>query len=79
MQGNPVVIDGVMYATTPRLQVFALNAATGEEIWRFDPNGGEPAATRFRHRGVVVTGDRVIFNYRNRPPSRPCCVPLCYT
>ena len=66
MQANPVVIDGVLYATTPKLQVFALDAATGEQIWRFDPNAGEPAASRIRHRGVVVTGDRVIFNYRNR-------------
>lgn len=66
MQANPVVIDGVLYATTPKLHVFALNAATGEQLWRFDPNDGEPPASRIRHRGVVVTGDRVIFNYRNR-------------
>ncbi|HKJ02406.1 MAG TPA: PQQ-binding-like beta-propeller repeat protein, partial [Longimicrobiales bacterium] len=66
MQANPVVIDGVLYATTPKLQVFALDAATGEQIWRFDPTDGAPATSRIRHRGVVVTGDRVLFNYRNR-------------
>jgi quinoprotein glucose dehydrogenase len=66
MQANPIVIDGVMYATTPKLHVIALNAATGVPIWRFDPNNGAPPASRFRHRGVVVTGDRVLFNYRNR-------------
>ena len=66
MQANPVVIDGVLYATTPMVQVFALDAATGEQLWRFDPNDGEPPGSRFRHRGVVVTGDRLIFNYRNR-------------
>ena len=66
MQANPVVIDGIMYATTPKLQVFALDAATGRQLWRFDPNAGRPPTSRFRHRGVVVTGDRVIFNYRNR-------------
>lgn len=66
MQANPIVIDGILYATTPKMQVFALNAASGEQIWRFDPNGGQPGGTRFRHRGVTVTGDRVIFNYRNR-------------
>ena len=32
----------------------------------FDPNNGQPPASRIRHRGVVVTGDRVLFNYRNR-------------
>ena len=64
MQANPVVIDGVLYATTPKLHVFALDAATGKELWRFDPNNGAPPTSRFRHRGVVVTQDRVIFNYR---------------
>ena len=66
MQANPIVVDGVLYATTPKLHVFALNAATGEQLWRFDPNNGQPPTSRFRHRGVVVTGDRVLFNYRNR-------------
>jgi quinoprotein glucose dehydrogenase len=65
MQANPVVSDGVLYATSPKLRVFALDAATGRELWSFDPSqGGSPG--RFRHRGVVVTGDRVLFNYRSR-------------
>jgi quinoprotein glucose dehydrogenase len=66
MQANPVVVDGVLYATTPKVQVFALDAATGRELWRFDPNAGVPPTSRMRHRGVVVTGDRVLVNYRNR-------------
>jgi quinoprotein glucose dehydrogenase len=66
MQANPVVIDGVLYATSPKLRVFALDAASGKEIWSFDPNPGRPAPQRFRHRGVVVTGDRVLFTYRYR-------------
>ncbi len=66
MQSNPIVVDGVLYATTPKMQVFALDAASGRALWRFDPNAGVPPTGRFRHRGVVVTGDRVIFNYRNR-------------
>jgi quinoprotein glucose dehydrogenase len=66
MQANPVVIDGVLFATSPKMHVFALNAATGEELWRFDPNAGSWSGPRIRHRGVVVTGDRVLFNYRNR-------------
>jgi quinoprotein glucose dehydrogenase len=64
MQANPIVVDGVLYATSPKLRVFALDAATGKELWSFDPNGGRPAPQRFRHRGVVVTGDRVLFTYR---------------
>jgi len=66
MQTNPIVIDGVLYGTSPKLRVFALDATTGRELWSFDPNNGRPPTSRIRHRGVVVTGDRVIFNYRNR-------------
>src|SRR5215212_11535507 len=66
MQSNPIIVDGVLYATTPKLRVFALDAATGRELWTFDANGGNPPASRFRHRGVVVTGDRVLFTYRNK-------------
>ena len=65
MQSNPVVIDGVLYATTPKLRVIALDAATGKERWSFDPNVGDPRKGRFRHRGVVVHGDRVFVSHRN--------------
>jgi glucose dehydrogenase len=37
IQANPIVVDGVLYATSPGLKAFALRAATGEEIWSFDP------------------------------------------
>lgn len=66
MQSNPIVIDGVLYATSPKMRAFALDAATGRELWSFDPAQGSPLPGRFRHRGVVVTGDRVLFNYRHR-------------
>ena len=55
----------MLYAETPALHVFALDAASGRLLWSFDPNGGRPPLSRFRHRGVVVTGDRVLFTYRN--------------
>jgi quinoprotein glucose dehydrogenase len=34
---TPIVVDCVMYVTTVRTKVVALNAATGKEIWQFDP------------------------------------------
>src|SRR6478735_9870347 len=64
-QPNPIVIDGVLYATTPKLRVFALEAATGREIWTFDPNTIDPKSGRFRHRGVTVYRDRVFVTQRN--------------
>jgi len=65
MQSNPVVVGGVLYATTPTLKVIALDAATGKELWKFDPSGGAASGARFRHRGVTVHGDRVFVTYRN--------------
>src|SRR5690606_33513487 len=37
IQCQPIVVNGLLYGSTPSLNVFALNAGTGEEIWRFDP------------------------------------------
>ena len=34
---TPLVIDGVMYLTTPFSRVIALDAETGKAIWSFDP------------------------------------------
>ena len=65
MQSNPVVVDGVLFVTTPTLKVVAVNAATGAEIWRFDPSGGAAPGARFRHRGVTVHKDRVFVSYRS--------------
>jgi quinoprotein glucose dehydrogenase len=65
MQSNPIVVDRVLYATTPTMKVVAVNAETGQEIWRFDPSGGSTTRTRFRHRGVTVHQDRVFVSYRN--------------
>ena len=39
---TPIVVDGVMYVTTGRLRVVALDAATGEELWQFDPLKDHP-------------------------------------
>lgn len=37
IQVNPIVIDTVLYGITPKLKLFALHAATGREIWVYDP------------------------------------------
>ena len=36
VQGTPLVIDGVIYASAPFNVIYALDAKTGEELWRFD-------------------------------------------
>ncbi len=37
LEASPVVIDGVLYASSPWGRVDALDAATGEELWSYDP------------------------------------------
>jgi quinoprotein glucose dehydrogenase len=37
MECNPIVVNGVMYVTSPTLKVIALDAATGQKRWEFDP------------------------------------------
>jgi PQQ-dependent dehydrogenase (methanol/ethanol family) len=36
-ESTPLVIDGVMYVTSAWSKLFALDAKTGKELWRFDP------------------------------------------
>ena len=35
MQVNSLIIDGILYGVTPSVQAFALDAATGKELWVF--------------------------------------------
>ena len=37
IQCNPLIIDGVLYGTSPVLKCFALDAGTGKELWTFVP------------------------------------------
>ncbi len=57
MQCNPIVIDGVLYATTPRLRVIALDAGTGKLIWDFDAHRGERIHEKQRNRGMNYWSD----------------------
>ena len=53
MECNPIVAHGVLYATTPKLRLIALDAATGKLRWSFDPNQGGKVSTKRRNRGVT--------------------------
>ena len=59
MQCQPIVVDGLLFATSPKLRVFALNPETGEEVWSHSPadENGVPFEGRFRNRGVMYWPD----------------------
>ncbi|SEP33510.1 PQQ-binding-like beta-propeller repeat protein [Mucilaginibacter sp. OK283] len=58
-QCNPIMVDGILYGASPKLKLFALDAATGEQKWLFDPakadttNSGDPMAYYKVSRGVI--------------------------
>src|SRR6185436_765979 len=70
---TPLMIDGVLYVTTPYNNLVALSADTGKELWRFDGEAyklGQIPGTGFKHRGAAVWRDganlRVFLNSRTR-------------
>jgi quinoprotein glucose dehydrogenase len=36
LQTSPIIVDGVLYGITPTQKIFALDAATGKLLWKFD-------------------------------------------
>ena len=71
MHVNPIVVDGLMYLTTPSMKAVALNAITGREVWAFDPSKhNEGQVIRLRNRGVVywkgAEGQRIFHFVKDR-------------
>jgi len=73
-ENTPLMIDNVLYLSTPYNRVVALDAETGKEIWSYDPrayaDGQPPNGTGFVHRGVAAWRDRgklrIFLNSRSR-------------
>ena len=59
-QSPPVVNNGYMFVTTPGSQVIALDAKTGEELWRYKKEvPTEMLQLHPTNRGVALYGDKV--------------------
>lgn len=73
-ENQPLMVDGVLYVTTPYNNAAALDAETGKELWRFDSGAvklGEIPGTGFKHRAPALWRDaqdgnklRVLLNTR---------------
>lgn len=63
LEATPLVINGVMYATGPFGRVYSLDAASGRELWKYDPQvdgqWGRFACCDAVNRGVVASRDRI--------------------
>jgi len=65
LETTPLVSEGVMYVTGPN-QVYALDARSGDEIWRYSRPRSTSTniaadAAKGANRGVALLGDRVFF------------------
>ena len=73
-EGTPLMIDGVLYVTTPYNSIAALDAETGRELWRFDGEayklGQILSGSGWKLRGTAFWRDgnklRVFLNSRHR-------------
>jgi len=63
LEATPIVVDGIMYTSGAWGFVFAVNAKTGEQIWRYNPNVDASYARRaccdVVNRGVAVWKGKV--------------------
>jgi quinohemoprotein ethanol dehydrogenase len=63
LEATPLVVDGILYATTTWSRVLALRADTGELIWQYDPQISRKIANRICcgpvNRGVAIWNDKV--------------------
>jgi quinohemoprotein ethanol dehydrogenase len=62
-EATPIVIDGIMYTSGTWGYVYAVDAATGHELWRYDPQpkyfSGRHPCCDLVNRGVAVWQGRV--------------------
>jgi quinoprotein glucose dehydrogenase len=70
---QPLMVNGVLYVTTPYNNAAALDAETGKELWRFDSEAvklGTIPASGFKHRGLALWRDggqlRLLLNARDK-------------
>lgn len=59
MQSNPIMVDGLLYLVSPVGRLLALNAATGETEWSFDPRTPDQRTGNYSviSRGVTYWAD----------------------
>jgi quinohemoprotein ethanol dehydrogenase len=62
LEATPIAHDGVLYATGSRSIVFAVDARSGRELWRFDP--GVPGAALARACCDVVNRGAALYRGR---------------
>ena len=61
-QTQPIVVGNMMYVTTPGNDVAAINAVTGDEVWRYRHKFDKPVTPIVSNRGAAVAYGMVFEN-----------------
>jgi len=68
-QCNPIIVDGIMYATSASQRAYAVDAATGKQLWSFDPFKGKESGGEV-NRGLTFwekgPDKRILFTANNQ-------------
>ena len=73
-----MVIDGRMYVTTPWSKVYAFDAKTGKQLWKYDPKvpreiAGTCLCCNISNRGVAYWNGKIIWGNARWPPGGGEC------
>ncbi len=72
MYANPIMVDGLVYVSTPSLNAAAIDATTGEQVWFFNSSrhNEKQRVLQGRNRGLVYwegeAGRRIFVFVKNR-------------
>ena len=58
IQCSPIVIDSILYGTNPVTKLFAINAKTGKELWKFDHGQDVGPGWWGVNRGLIYWDDK---------------------
>ena len=61
IQCQPIMANGMVYATSPKLKLFGVRATTGEEVWKFDP---------FKDKNVKIHPNRGVLYWEDGDDKR---------
>ena len=67
IQCNPIIVHGTLYATTPKLQLIALDAKTGKLKWSFNPDSAN-RNKEFYH--FILNNNRGVTYWEDKDDTR---------
>lgn len=70
IQCNPIIVNGILYGTTPTLKLIALDAATGIKKWEFDPDSSSKNKNAHNVMTFVLNNNRGVTYWEDNKDKR---------